>query len=484
MPRTAHRPDADDVVREQVENLDAENGFTDTYGADRFIGRYGNDWRFDHDRQLWLTFREADQRWRRGRPGEVDNLAIERAQDFLRAIQTAPFPNDRVRERARTWGRYCQQLRGINSVLGVTQKRPPIAVTSKDWNTDPWLVRVPNGIIDLRAGKLLQASRDHLISLSLGVHYDSKATCPRWVRFLNEIFEADDLLVAYLQRVLGYVLTGSTHEQVWWLLHGEGSNGKTVLLNIVTYVLGEYAKTVSFSMFVRANRPSVGDGTEGLVDMRFLSAREAMEGARLDEARMKAFTGSDPIPARPLYCPIFEFDAKFKLFLCANHMPVATDNSHAFWRRVHLIPFLHCFIKRTKEHDENLEPKLKAEGPGILAWMVKGCLQWQRLGQLHPPSAVTDATTEYQTESDRLGSFLDECCEPVADATCPASALFKKYQRWADAQQIPDNQRLNATTFGTRMKQKFDRAENSKGRFYKGLRLKPGGGSRLSTFRR
>lgn len=472
MPRTVRRRDIENIEQEQVASLADENGFTDTYGADRFIAQYGNNWRFDHDRRLWLTFREAEQRWHPATPGEVEDLAIKRAQDFLLLIKTESFPNDRARERARSWGRYCQQHSGITSVLAVTKKRSPIAVTSKDWNTDPWLVGVPNGIIDLRAGKLLRASREHLISLSLGVPYDPKATCPRWVRFLHEIFEGDSLLVAYIQRVLGYVLTGSTHEQVWWLLHGEGSNGKTVLLNIISHILGEYAKTVSFSMFVRTDRPSVGDGTEGLVNIRFLNAREAVEGARLDEARMKAFTGSDPIAARPLYGPVFQFDAKFKLFLCANHNPVVTDNSYAFWRRLHLIPFPHCFLKGTQEHDEHLEQKLKDEGPGILAWMVKGCSQWQRLGKLHPPPAVTNAASEYETDSDRLGTFLDECCKPLPNATCPASTLFERYQQWADAHQVPQNQRLNATTFGTRMKQKFDRDENSKGRFYKGLRLK------------
>jgi putative DNA primase/helicase len=462
-----------DLEREQVVQLAAANGFNDTYAADRFIAQHGNDWRFDHDRKMWLTFRETEQRWRPAAPGEIESLAIGCAKDFLRIAETASFSGDKAKGRAQWWGGYCQQLRGISSVLGVAKLRSPIAVTSADWNNDPWLVGVPNGIIDLRTGKLLQASREHLISLSLGVPYDPKATCPRWEQFLHEIFagQDEDMLVAYVQRVLGYVLTGSTQEQVWWLLHGGGSNGKSLFLNIVGYILGEYGKTVRFSMFERHKGPSVGDGTEGLVNMRFVSARETMEGARLDEAGIKAFTGSDTLSARPLYGHSFEFEPKLKLFLCANHMPVVTDDSHAFWRRLHVLSFLQCFKKGTKRHDKNLEQKLKAEGPGILAWMVSGCSRWQR-AELHPPFAVAKATTTYETESDQLGTFLDSCCKLIPNGRTQAQTLFQRYEQWAEAVKVPQNQVLSQTTFGTRMVKKFVRGENSEGRFYEGLRLK------------
>jgi putative DNA primase/helicase len=474
MSRMAHNARRQDLEAddETIADVSARNGLTDTYGSDRFIAKYGRDWRFDHDRGLWLTFRETEQRWRQATPGEVEELAIERGQDFMREIETADFDSDKIEERAKAWGKYCQQRRGIENILAVTKNRPPIAVTSKEWNRDSWLVGVPNGIVDLRKGKLLRASREHLISLSLGVPYNPTAECLRWEQFLQEVFEGDALLIAYVQRVLGYALTGSTQEQVWWLLHGEGSNGKSVFLNVVAYVFGEYGKTASFSMFERKQRPQVGDGTEMLVGVRFVTARETIEGTRLDEARMKALTGSDPVATRPLYDHTFEFDPKFKLFLCANHKPVVTDNSHAFWRRVHLVPFPHVFVKGSPGHDEKLEEKLKAEGPGILAWMVKGCLKWQTLGYLRPPMAVTKATSEYEKESDQLGRFINECCDVARGATCGAGALFRRYERWAGEQGIPESERLNVTTFGNRMKQKFDRDENSRGRFYRGLQLK------------
>jgi putative DNA primase/helicase len=348
------------------------------------------------------------------------------------------------------------------------------------------LIGAPNGIIDLRTGELLQGSREHLISFSLGVPYDPNAKEPeRWIQFLHEIFRSDSksskfseqLMVKYLKRLAGYTLTGQTVEQIWCLLIGEGANGKSVLLNVFKHVFGDdYGKTVAFKMFeLTGQRPSVGDGTEQLKHKRFVSAREAIEGLPLDEARVKAWTGSDDAAVRGMYTPYSEFKPELKLYLCANQKPTVKDDSHGFWRRVHVIVFPNVFDGKANPKDERLQEKLEAEAPGILKWMVDGSLEWQKHG-LNPPAPVTDATAEYQNESDHITPFLDECCELAPDASCGATPLYDEYKRWATARQIPDSRRLSITEFGSRMKkrlgQKPDDGHRRAGNVYIGVRLK------------
>jgi putative DNA primase/helicase len=443
--------------------------------AERFVSVYGGDWRYIHDTRLWLVFRNEDQRWRTVEPGEPTRLAIENARAFL--DEARRIRDKAPRKAAISFGKACQNESAIKRVLRIIQDLEPVATTSDEWNVDPWLVGVPNGIIDLRTGKLVESGREHLISLSLGAPFDPRATCPRWEQFLHEIFRdeknpfQEQALVKYIQRVLGYLLTGLVTEQTWWLLFGEGSNGKSTLLNIIAYILASYGKTVSFRMFEEGrNRLSVGDGTETLVHMRFVSAREAIEGLPLDSERLKAFTGGDPLPTRGLYQAASEFEPDLKLFLCANHKPKVKDDSFGFWRRVHVVVFPHCFSGDAKE--DGLEAKLKAEATGILAWMVRGCLEWQGKG-LVPPATVKRATAEYQSESDQIAEFISERCEEVSGAGTGAAAMYDAYSVWAFNRGIRGPDLLSGTAFGTRMKKRFSAEHRKSGNVYLGVRVNP-----------
>jgi putative DNA primase/helicase len=465
----------------ELRKLAEENGLTDSYLANRFCRYFGADYKYDHDRQLWLAFRDAEHRWRPAEPGEETERAIDNARAFL---QEAREIQDREsREKALSFAKYAQNKPGINRVLAIARDLPPIRTKSEVWNADPWLIGARNGIIDLRTGDLLQGSREHLISMSLGVPYDPNAPTPeRWIRFLHEIFRhenqfVEELLVRYLQRVCGYILTGLTDEQIWFLLFGPGSNGKSLVLNVWTYILGEYAKTVSFKLFERTTqRPAVGDGTEQLKHKRFVSARETIEGAHLDEQRLKTLTGGDEIPARGLYVPYTEFKPELKLFLCSNHKPRVKDDTFGFWRRVHVITFPNLFVDdpqaaNEQKRDDRLEETLKAEAAGILKWMIDGCLEWRQYG-LEPPASVKDATAEYQAESDHIPAFVAACCDLATDATCQASPLYEAYQRWAVVEDIGAGERYSAKDFGTRMKKRFKDEHTNAGTVYSGLRLR------------
>jgi putative DNA primase/helicase len=237
-------------------------------------------------------------------------------------------------------------------------------------------------------------------------------------------------LVDYWQRVLGYALTGDVGEQVLFFLHGAGSNGKTTLLNVVLALVGDYGKQAPPDLLL-AKRGDGNHPTEiaDLLGARVVTTVEVEDGRRLAESLVKQLTGGDRLKARFMRQDFFEFDARFKLFLAANHRPVIRGTDHAIWRRVRLIPF--DVTIPPAERDRTLPEKLRAELPGILAWAVQGCLAWQREG-LGLPDAVASATQSYRAEMDTLADFLAERCVLTETATATSKALFAAYRAWCE----------------------------------------------------
>jgi putative DNA primase/helicase len=439
-------------------------GLTEAYQAERLAAAYLHELKYDHDRRGWFVYR--DHLWRADRVNEVHGFAVECGRSLY--LECEDITDEKARRKAQQFAKFCQSQPGITRVLAIAATLECFRITAAQWNTDPWIVGTPNGILDLRAPDLRDGQPDDLISLSLGVPYDPDAECPRWETFVREIFNADEELVAYLQRVLGYTLSGITREQVWFLLDGAGANGKSTLLNVIGYVLGDYAKVVPFSMFDFHQRNGIPDDIATLVDRRYVSASETIEGSRLNESRIKMLTGGEPITARPLYGKWFTFDPRLKLFLGCNHKPKVIDDSHGFWRRVHVIPFHRKF--EGAERDPNLFEALKAEGPGILNWIVNGCLMWQMEG-LAPPRTVLAATSEYEVESNPLNEFIAVCCEENTSASVSASVLFAAYESWSKndkRQDVP----LNLKAFGDWMSKRYRKQHTRLGNVYHGVRLR------------
>ncbi len=454
---------AEDVAVE-LSRLASEFELTDAYQAERFAETFGENLRFDHQRRLWLVYREPV--WTADERGEVDRLAIQAARSLHANAKT--IPDSTNRGKALQSAKFWQSAPGVARVLTLAKSQPPIATSANDWNRDPWLLGTPSGVIDLKTGERRDSCRHEMVSLSLQVPYDPTAYCHRWEQFIGEVFGGDTELIEYLQRVLGYTLTGRTNEQVWWLFHGEGANGKSTLLEVVSHVLGDYAKRVPFSMFELSHRSGVPDDIATLVNKRFVTASESIESAKLNEARIKAMTGGDRLTARPLYGRWFEFDPEFKLFLCANHRPKVSDDSYGFWRRVHVVPFTQRF--EVDRRDQALSEKLKAEGPGILNWLIDGCLLWQMDG-LQPPDRVRGAVAEYERENNPLHEFLAERCEQGERLECAARTLFEGYLEWFRSVR-PGEKPLSETAFGKRFGQLFSKRRTSQAHTYQGVRLK------------
>jgi putative DNA primase/helicase len=335
-------------------------------------------------------------------------------------------------DRRDSWKKHAKSTESANRIkamIELAQSEHGTAVTPENFDAEPWLLNVENGTLDLRTGSLKPHSRNDLITKIAPISYDKNAMCPIWDTFLNEIMPGDPDLIRFLQKAVGYSLTGDTSEQVVFILFGTGANGKSTFINTILHLLGGYAlQTATETLLVKKHGTGIPNDLARLKGARFVAAVEAEQGRPLAEALVKQLTGGDPIVARFLYGEYFQFYPTFKLFLSVNHKPIIKGSDHGIWRRIRLIPFNVTFplCKR----DPNLSTKLKAELPGILRWAAEGCLLWQK-EKLAPPAAVKAATEDYRTEMDVVGDFIRECCDELPDEKTPFKDLFAKYTTWS-----------------------------------------------------
>lgn len=415
---------------------------TDTGNAELIRDLFKNRLRYDHAQGRWNIWNEALHRWHEDTTGEVRAFAIQAARH---RFSKSDFDDDSDKRKAETaWAIQSENRTRIDAALEIAKGLFPLADRGDRWDADPWLFGVANGVVNLKTGKLRNERREDYITKHSPVKFDPLATCQRFMRFLDEIFNGDTALVEYMQKAIGYALTGSVREQCLLCLYGLGANGKTTFSEIVRFIFGEYAANLLFSALEMTNRNT--NDLVALFGARLVTAAETNEGTRLNEARIKALTGSDPVTARRLYHEAFTFQPTHKLILAFNHKPIIADDSEGMWRRVRLVPFTRQFSGA--EQDKNLLDKLKAEAPGILAWAVQGCLRWQTEG-LGTPPAVSKATAEYREESDHIGEFIEDRCIIDTDQTATSSELWQAYQNWTEwNEETP----LSRRSFGDRLK--------------------------------
>jgi putative DNA primase/helicase len=399
---------------------------TDAGNGEWFAAQYGDLLRFDHSRKRWLLWN--GERWEEDTQEQVLPMAKLAARSRLEHVARCLQGDDKEYGAEVAWCVESEQRHRIRATLDLAKAEGPLSSHGQEFDKDPWLLGVKNGVVDLRTGSLREPRREDWITLSTGLHFDEQAQCPRFDQFLCEIFQEDQELVHFVWRAIGYSLTGSVGEQCFFACHGMGANGKSTLLALLHHILRDYAFDLPFSAFQLKQRTSIPNDLARLASRRFVTAIETGEGVRLNEERMKILTGGDPITARLLYKEFFTFNPTHKIWLAFNHKPIITDNTPAMWRRVRLIPFNRRFADG--EQDRNLLEKLKAEASGILARAVRGCLEWREIG-LGTPRAVADATNEYQEESDPVAAFLSEVCTFEAELAAPCGPLLKRHQEWA-----------------------------------------------------
>jgi putative DNA primase/helicase len=363
------------------------------------------------------------------------------------------------------WALKSEAAARIEAMIRLARSRPGIPVTPDELDLDPWLLNCENGTIELRTGTLREHRREDFITRFCPVVYEPNASYPRWQQFLREIMDGNQSLIEYLQRAIGYSLTGSVAEQCLFFLNGTGSNGKSTFLGTILEMLGDYGmQSIAELLMVRNNEQHPTERAD-LFRKQFVATVDVESGKRLAESLVKQLTGGDRIRARRMREDFWQFEPTHKLWLAANHKPLIRGQDHAVWRRIRLIPFTVKIPDDRK--DKHLPAKLKAELPGILAWAVQGCLEWQRIG-LDEPKAVTDATDNYQAEMDTIGQILSECCTIHRErdyVKTKSGVLLGAFCRWSGDRPTP-------YWFSARLEEKgFESCRSNDGVYWRGIGL-------------
>ena len=305
---------------------------------------------------------------------------------------------------------------------------PAIAATVDQWDADPWLLATPAGTIDLRTGGL-RLSRREDYQLQCTTVAPSDGACPVWNKFLDEVTGHDGELITYLQRLMGYSLTGLTVEQTLAFFYGTGGNGKGVFLSTVRAILGNYATVAPMATFTESKTERHPTDVAGLQGVRLVMAQETEEGRRWAESLIKSMTGGDPIKARFMRQDYFEFIPKFKLVFAGNHKPALRSVDEAMRRRMHIVPWTVTIA--AEQRDPLLCEKLKVEYPAILQWMIDGCLAWQQRG-LAAPAQVIAATEDYMQAEDALAEWLEQQCILAPEQSVSSQDIYQNYVTWCE----------------------------------------------------
>lgn len=443
---------------------------TDTGNAHRMYDKFGNVIRYSYNRKKWYFW--TGKEWTLDESGEIKKMADEICDDIKReawSIQDEDLQEQMLRFAKKTASssskeamiRECQHLYDV-----------PASPDSFDGYTD--FLNCQNGIINLRNGELIPHDANFMMSKICNSEYDTKKRKPKlWLKFLDDITDGDKELQDYIQKCIGYSISGSNREQCAYFLYGMGNNGKSTFLDTIADLLGSYsANTQPETIMLQSRLGSSGGGANSdiarLKSARFVTSEEPTEGVRLNEGLLKQLTGGSRITCRFLYGDEFEYTPEFKIWIATNHKPVIRGTDFGIWRRIKLIPF-EVNIPKDKV-DKNLKYKLRHEFPQILAWAVEGCIKWQNEG-IEEPDCVRIATSDYKQEMDLIAGFVEQCVIIDYDSTekIMAADLFTVYSKWAKQN---NEWEMSSKKFFMELAKKVpDKGRNGKGIYYSRIKL-------------
>lgn len=421
---------------------------TDIGNAARLADRFGGDVRWCGSAQgdgflVWDGVRWAPDMMRR-----VDHMTRDVARDVVdyaldletrmrsaaQATGGKPTPSQQaalnaLREEVKTWRKWAKDSEMVGHLkASLTMARADVAIGQEALDADPWSLNTRTGIVDLRSGTAREHAREDLHTKVTGAGI-GESNCPTWLAFLTRIMGGDADMVSFIQRVVGYCLTGSTREQCLFILYGNGSNGKSTFLDTVRAVFGDYAQHSRAETFMRDRKSGgIPNDVAALRGARLVTSSEPEQGAQLDESLIKEMTGDAAISARFMRQEFFTFTPTFKVLLATNHRPVIRGTDHGIWRRIRLVPFLETI--RDEEKDRDLGKKLEAEADAILAWAIEGARLWAEHG-LQEPAAVREATEDYRADMDVLADFVSEKC--ALHGVVTNTELYKAFSEWQQA---------------------------------------------------
>jgi putative DNA primase/helicase len=439
---------------------------TDVGNCQRFAEQHGADVRYCHPWYKWLVW--DGKRWATDDSGEIMRRAKRTARSIY--VEASKANDEHDRKALAKFAPQSERSERLAAMVNLAKSEQPIPVSVDSLDSDPWLLNCENGTVDLRTGQLREHRRDDYLTQLAPVEFpNSDSHAPElWLKFLDRIFDGNQRLITFLRNLLGASLVGSVQEQILPIFFGKGANGKTVLIETWCGLLGPDYSMKAPNGLLMANK--TGRHPTELADLygkRFVAAVETEDGGRLSEALVKELTGGDAIRARRMREDFWQFQPSHTIMLATNHKPVVRGTDHAIWRRLRLVPFTVTIPE--EEQDKQLAFKLKAEWPAILRWAVQGCRAWQ-LDGLEAPDEVMAATTEYRSDSDVLGEFIDACCIVRSGVKAGASELYASYKDW-----VKDRFEYAATqtTFGQRLAERDFKKRKSHGVFvYDGIKVK------------
>jgi putative DNA primase/helicase len=458
--------------------------YSDQTNAETLVRWYGRDIRYCNEFKQWLFW--DGHRWAYDTTQHVMRLAKATIKRLAAKAETL---DDEAAKALLAHVKASLSASRLKAMVSLAESEPGVAIKPAELDQNRWLLNCRNGTIDLRTGKLHPHRREDWLTKCMDIDYNPNATCPNWLAFLWRVMDgplADEVgheavllerhdraehLVQFLQRAVGYSLTGVIAEHVLFFLYGGGQNGKSTFSETLAPLFGEYFQKAPTHLLMLKERTNLGAPSPELARLfgvRLVMACEVGEGQRLNETQVKDLTGDDIIVARNLYQGFIEFRPTYKLWMYGNHKPTINGTDEAIWRRPKLIPFT------VKIPDEEVNPFFRErcllpELPGILAWAIEGCLAWQREG-LQVPDVVAEATRNYRREMDVMGQFIDDCCACIPDASVKASAIYAEYCKWCETNH---EVALKQRNFGLKLSERgFTSAKGTGGtRLWKGIGL-------------
>ena len=400
--------------------------WTDSGAAERLAELYGDKLRYCYGKG-WLYYNRKYWDKRRG-----EAMARTLCKKAARALRKEALDAEDLKEREAIEKYACtlEQSHKITATLKEAQHTAQFESYPNDFDSDQSAFNVQDGTVDLRTGKLQPHTPADMITFCAPVNHDENALCPLWKKTLLEIFKGNEVLVSYVQRIFGMCLTGDVHEQILLVFYGIGRNGKNVVLDTFTGLMGDYACEAAPTLLT--SRSGFNEHPTEIADLcsrRLVIACETQKDGKLKADTVKRLTGNTRLKARFMKKDFFEFDRTFKIIMCTNHRPQVPENTTAIWERLKVVPFDRVFAEA--EQDKMLIHKLKAEWAGILNWAVRGCLEWQKNG-LQEPDEVGEATWEYQESQNPLDDFFDQCCKFDAFSVTPVSILKEHFEKWKE----------------------------------------------------
>jgi putative DNA primase/helicase len=471
--RKAHLDFVDDEGRQLIRNEKAcvnARPKTDIGNAERLVDQFGNEIRYCHNFKSWLIWNYSEGRWKQDANGTINRIAKDVTRRIL--IEASRAGVDEAKKLS-AWAFQCECRTHIDGMTVLAQNDKKIIIAPDELDQDDFLFNLRNGTFNLKTFELLPHDKKLNISKLADYEYDPKAKCPMFLKYLDRIFRGNknkDKIISYLQRAVGYTLTGSTIEQQLFLPHGTGSNGKSVFLETIRALMGEYSAVIQ-SRSLTTNRSDINNDIAALVGTRFVCCSENNSDSKLDEEIIKLLTGGEAITARFLHQEFFTYKPKFKLWWSFNHAPVVSDQTFSIWRRIKIVPFLEVIPQ--EEMDKNLTTKLTQELPGIFNWAIEGLKEYYKNG-LQEPEDVTTAVTSYKDDQDILKDFFD-LDYTLTDSDLDeinATTLYLDFKTWwfKTEQEKP----MSSTKFGRLVRDRgIKKIRRETGNYYLGIKIKP-----------